>query len=304
MPLHDADGQKRFFFALVDDERRIHDFLVSVLQEHGLLRKHVSFYDPLGFIEFLHTTDEEPDIILLDINFENAGLSGVDIIPHIREDFPYLPIILLTGMDNDAIREAQDYQCTYFIPKPVSPEQLARMVRFYMGKSKKTSQFIQSLTTNLEEYKEYQKLLEEEIESLHAKVETDGADEDHAEHTAKKEKAFKRISDLLTGILQNSEAMPSFLKDLEGIFNSQYDLFKKVMEVLIRFDVDISSPGLNIHKVQGTEHVFSARLSKKVRLYFYLGPSTSKRRLLRLDTTHDTKYMDRWIRDNASTYTN
>jgi CheY-like chemotaxis protein/mRNA-degrading endonuclease RelE of RelBE toxin-antitoxin system len=300
-------AQPAYFFALVDDEPRIHEFLVQTLREAGMLQRHESFFSPLEFLEFLEQGDEEPDIVLLDINFENAGLSGVDILPHIREDFPYLPVILLTGMDNDALREAEEYEMVYFIPKPVQPDQLTRMIRFYMGKSKKSSELIQHLAHELQDFKEYHKLLEEEIESLQSELE---APAEAAEQPAevrepreKKEKAFQRVQDLVSSILQNSDIMPSFIKDLKGIFDSNYDLFKKVIEILTRFDVqDAGNPGLNIHKVKGTENVYSARLSKKVRLFFFSGPSTVRRRLLRLDTVHDTKGMDRWLRENYNSY--
>ena len=56
-----------------------------------------SFYDPVSFLEFLKSARESPDLVLLDVHFENAGLSGIDILPFIREDQPYLPVILLTG---------------------------------------------------------------------------------------------------------------------------------------------------------------------------------------------------------------
>lgn len=290
----------RYFFVLVDDDPRIHEFLVNTLAEDGLLGRHVSFEDPISFIEFLKGCEDEPDAVLLDIHFKNAGLSGVDIIPFIREDYPYLPIILLTGMDNEAVQEAEEYDCTYFIPKPVTPENLTKMIRFYMGKSQKSSRVIQELTDELAEYREYQKLLEDEIEALQT-----GKDsrKDKKGQRDKREKLFQRTNEILAGILHNSEIMPSFIKDLESIYNGHYELFKKVIEILVRFDImDISSPGLNIHKVKGTENVYSARLSKKVRLFFYIGASAQKRKLLRLDTVHDTKGMDKWIKENYKSY--
>jgi CheY-like chemotaxis protein len=295
--------EAQYFFALVDDEPRIHEFLVQVLREEGLMEQHASFYDPVSFLDYLQTAEEEPDIVLLDIHFENSGLSGVDILPHIREEFPFLPIILLTGMDSDAIKEAEDYQCTYFIPKPVSPEHLSKMIRFYMGKSRKSSDLLQNLTHELKDYREYQQLLEEEIESLQSAPRKEPKTSKGKSAREKSAKAFQRIHDLLSSILQNSEIMPSFIKDLEGVFDSQYDVFKKVIETLLRFDVmDMSNPGLNIHKYKGTDNVYSARLSRKARIFFYSAPHLSRRRLLRLDTQHDTKGMDRWLKENYQSY--
>lgn len=297
---------ERYFIALVDDEPRIHEFITPILYDEGLAERHASFQDPVSFVDFLKNGEDEPDLVLLDIHFENAGLSGVDIIPFIREDYPYVPVILLTGMDTDATREVQDDQFTYFIPKPVSPESLAKMIRFYLGKSRRTGEQFQALLQEMEDFREYQKLLEDEIATLQEAQEEAPQPEQttsRKEKRDKRDRAFQRVQDLLSGLLQQSEIMPSFVKDLEGIFNSQYDLFKKVVEILIRFDVmDTSNPGLNIHKVKGTDSVFSARLSRKVRLLYYQSSQLPRRRLLRLDTLHDTKGMDRWLRENYDSY--
>lgn len=295
-----SESMEKYYVALVDDEERIHDFIVEVLDQAGILEKHASFLEPVGFVEFLKTAEEEPDLVLLDVHFENSGLSGVDIIPFIREDYPFLPIILLTGMDSDAVSQAQEYQAVYFIPKPVSPDHLVRMIKFYLGKEKKSSELVRKLAAELEEHKEYQKLLEEEIETLSGESEQP---EEEKVPDRKEAKAFERVHEILSSLLQQSEIMPSFVKDLEQIFTNQFGLFKKVIEILVRFDVmDSATPGLNIHKHKGTEHVYSARLSRKVRLFYYKAPHLAKRRLLRLDWVHDTKGMDKWLKSNYPSY--
>lgn len=302
MSARNTEVHEQFFLALVDDEPRIHDFLTAELSSAGILERHVSFYDPVSFMEFLQLGEEEPDAVLLDIHFENSGLSGIDILPFIREEYPYLPVILLTGMDSDAVREAQNYQCTYFIPKPVSAEQLIKMIQFYVGKSRQSAESMRKLIDEMQDFRDYQQLLEEEIEKLEAEDAQPEATAP-AKTRQKKEKGFKRIQELVSGLLQNSEILPSFVKDLEQIFNSQFGLFKKVTEVLIRFDVmDLSNPGMNIHKHKGTDNVYSARLSKKARLFFYISPVTGKKKMLRLDTVHDTKGMDKWLKENHPTY--
>ena len=127
-----------YSIALVDDEPRIHETVAQILSDAGLMAKRHSFEEPVGFLEFLKSGRDVPDLVLLDVHFENAGLSGVDILPFIREEHPTLPVILLTGMDADAMQEAEEDEFTYYIPKPVSPDQLVRMVKFYMRKSQKT----------------------------------------------------------------------------------------------------------------------------------------------------------------------
>jgi FixJ family two-component response regulator len=294
-----------YFIALVDDEPRIHEAVSSMLDASGMLRRRVSFEDPVGFLSWLKETEEVPDLILLDVHFENAGLSGVDILPFIREDHPYLPVILLSGMDTDAMREAQEFPCTYFIPKPVGQEQLTRMISFYLGKSRKSGEYIEQLEEELDEVKEYQSLLEEELDKLSRETaEAKTAEEPAEEKKSKRgKKPFEKIKEILASLLPRSEITPSFVEDLEAIYTSQFNLFKKVIETLVRFDMaDESTPGLDIHKHKGTDNVFAVRLSVKVRLYYYKGPKSSRKKLLRLDTTHDTKGMDKWLKSNYPSY--
>ncbi|MDK2954728.1 MAG: hypothetical protein PWQ57_224 [Desulfovibrionales bacterium] len=294
----DATGAG-FFIVLVDDEPRIREAVASMLGEAGLLRRSLCFEEPVSFLSWLKEADEPPDLILLDVHFENAGLSGVDILPFIREDHPFLPVILLSGMDADAMREAQNYQCTYFIPKPVGQEQLVRMVSFYMGTSKKSGEYIEQLEVELDETKEYQKLLEDELDKLAQAP----AGEDSETKKSKRNKPFEKIKDILASLLPRSEITPSFVEDMEAIYASQFNLLKKVIETLVRFDMaDESTPGLDIHKHKGADNVYSIRLSVKVRLFYYRGQKSTRKKLLRLDTVHDTKGMDKWLKHNYSSY--
>lgn len=291
--------QPSYSIALVDDEPRIHETVAQILSDAGLMAKRHSFEEPVGFLEFLKSGQDTPDLVLLDVHFENAGLSGVDILPFIREEHPTLPVILLTGMDADAMQEAEEDEFTYYIPKPVSPDQLVRMVKFYMRKSQKTGALVEQLQSEIKDFQEYQQLLEAELANRQQeKPET-------AETGREKgpSKSFDKIREILSTLLVQSEIMPSMIDDLQDIHDTQFNMFKKVIETLVRFDVaDASNPGLDIHKHKGTEHIYTARLSVKVRLYYYRSPKSSKKRLLRLDTVHDNKRMDKWLKNNYESY--
>lgn len=289
----------KYFFVLADDDPRLHEYAVSILDEAGMMEKHESFYDPVSFLAYLKEAEEEPDAVLLDVHFEGSGLSGVDILPYIREDYPYLPVVLLTGMDAEATDEAQSDVFTYFIPKPVSAPQLTSMLHFYLGKSKKSAEQVDKFMQEMADIKGYHKLLEEEVE--HLQEEQNKSLEQQSE--AKVDKSFEKVTEILESILTKSQPMPSLIADLEKVYSTQFKLFKKVIETLIRFDVqDSATPGMNIHKVKGTQNVFSARLSRKVRLFYYSSPKTVRKRLLRLDIYHDTKGMDKWIKNNYHSY--
>ena len=192
---------------LVDDEPRIHNMVSEILEKAKLVDRIESFYDPLCFLEYLKQEGVSPDLILLDVHFENSGLSGVDIIPFIREDYPYLPVVLLTGMEGEEIENAQDFECIYFIPKPVSPEHLVRMVRFYLGMGRKSGRRAAELSLDLAEHKQLVQLLKTEL----AQAEIPSRDKGKETHSRRETRAFQRVVEVLTTVLKNCQLMPSFI---------------------------------------------------------------------------------------------
>ncbi len=283
---------------LVDDESRIHEMIKEIFEASDLVKTFNSFYDPISFLEFLKQNKEKPDLILLDVHFENSGLSGIDILPFIKEEDPYLPVVLLTGMEGEEIEDAQDFECTYFIPKPISPEHLIRMVKFYLGKGRKSGKRMEKLSRDLDEQKELLDLLEEELSNKENSSQTI-----ISEPSGKETKVYDRLIDLLFMVLKNCDMMPSFSDDLKKLYSSDFKLLKKVIENVTQLDsTDLSSPGSNIHKYYGVDSVYSFRVSKKVRLFFYLSQKTGRRKLLRVDPEHDTKRMDKWLKGNSKSY--
>lgn len=283
---------------LVDDEPRIHEMIESVFKDSEMSVAFESCYDPLSFLESINEEQAPPDLVLLDVHFENAGLSGVDILPFIREKHPYLPVVLLTGMEGEEIAAAQDFECTYFIPKPVNPDHLVRMVSFYLGKARKSGERIEKLNQDLDEHRALLDLLEEELASVERR-----SDPGSGTVSTRESKAFERIVEVLFSILKTCEAAQSFSMDLKKVFQSDFKLFKRVVGAVTELDSeDASKPGSNIHKYYGVEHIYSCRVSKKGRLFFYVSPKTRKRKLLRFDPEHDTKGMDKWLKANLRSY--
>ncbi len=105
---------KQYFVVLVDDEEKVHHTIKLYLERNDALGTLKSFYTPVELLEYLKTTADVIDLILLDIHFKNSGLSGLEAIPFIREEYLYVPIILLTGMDSEAIREAERFSNTLY----------------------------------------------------------------------------------------------------------------------------------------------------------------------------------------------
>ncbi len=291
--------ERRYFVVLVDDEEKVHNAIKVYLERSGVLGDLKSFYSPVEVVEYLKTTNDPIDIILLDIHFKDSGLSGLEIIPFIREEYPYTPIILLTGMDSDAIQEAQQFTNTYFIPKPVTGGHLVKMIDFYVGKSGHVERQLTDLQKKMEEHLEYQSMLEEEVKRVEEDREKfrdrlDGSEE---------KKAFENVKTIIGNLLKNSEMTDYAVEDLEEIYFKRNDLFSGAVDGLIQFDRDsMSTPGSNIHKYQGVEDVYSVRLSRKTRLYVYKGPNTAKKRILRVDVRHDSATIEQWLKAHYRHY--
>ena len=288
--------------ALIDDEPRIHHVVKDILLDAGIAETVISFEDPLAFLEYLETDPPPLDFILLDVHFSNCGLTGVEVLPYIREKDPVLPVILLTGMEGDSIEEAQNFDFTYFIPKPVSPSNLIRMVKFYVGTALKSSERLTALSQDLDEHKELLNLMEEELASARY------SSEQELQQTTKTNKIFERVKEILAMVLKNTEPQQSFYDDLEKLFFADYNLMKKALNHIILLDSAEEAtltPGLNIHKyidLNDVENVYSLRLSRKARIFYYRVTSTKRYRLLRIDQEHNTRGMIKWLKNNYSSF--
>ena len=284
----------------MDDEPRIHDVVKTTLTNANIAQQIDDFFDPTSFLESLAENKTEPDLLILDVHFENTGLSGVDIIPFIRETHPYLPIILLTGMEGEGIEQAQDYECTYYIPKPIEPQQLIRMISYYLGLGEKCGKRLETIQDSFSEYDQLIDILEEEIDSSKTNQSTQSKQITAKDTPANK--STERILEILQSVIKRYEILPSFTKDLTNILERDFPTGKRIIDAIITIDKTGSMPGHNIHKVQGADNVYSLRLSHKIRLYFYQPEKQNYRRLLRIDTLHDTKVMDKWLKNNRHSY--
>ncbi len=285
----------RYRIALVDDEPRIHAMIRDVLEQAGLVAGFESFYDPFSFIQYVKQhPDLTPDLVQLDVHFANSGLSGIECIPFVREDHPYLPIILLTGMEDSDIEKAQDYECVYYIPKPVRPEHLVRMVRFYLSAGRKSGRRVAELRDDLEEQKRRVQTLSTEL----AKIEIDSWDSDRQSASPAEPRAFQRILDILHSLLSTTELAQSIIADLEELFAKDFQVFKKTVETIVRFDgTDTPPPGMRVHRFHAVPDVYSLSITKKARLLYTLAPGTRIKRMLRLDPEHNDRAMEKWLKE-------
>ena len=117
---------------IADDERRVHDILRDSLRSIKIQFEIIKdFYDTASLMRYLRalTVDDVlesalPDILVLDHDFGGKGTNGLDRVPQIRQLFPNLPILILTGSEYTDVEEFhQKYNLSY-VKKPFSNSQL------------------------------------------------------------------------------------------------------------------------------------------------------------------------------------
>lgn len=70
----------------------------------------------------------EPDLVLTDLRL--PGLSGLDLLRHVRERYPQVPVLIVTAYgDEDTQQAARTHGAFALLTKPVFREELLRAVR-------------------------------------------------------------------------------------------------------------------------------------------------------------------------------
>ena len=74
----------------------------------------------------------EPDLVLLDLQM--PGMSGVEVLDHLRREHPQLPVVILSGnQDVEPMRRALGNGAFDYIQKPFDITVLARVVAAAIG---------------------------------------------------------------------------------------------------------------------------------------------------------------------------
>jgi diguanylate cyclase (GGDEF)-like protein len=112
---------------IVDDDREIRVFLRAVLESDGL--SVVEAHDGGEALARLHS--ERPRLVLLDVMLSSGGDEGYELIAEIRRlPGPFVPIILITGVDDPAARaRAIEVGADEVLQKPIHPFELRLRLR-------------------------------------------------------------------------------------------------------------------------------------------------------------------------------
>jgi two-component system nitrogen regulation response regulator GlnG len=109
---------------VVDDDRSIRWVLERALEQEGM--KSVSFDSGDSMLARLRR--ERPDAIISDIRM--PGIDGLDLLKRVHQDFPDLPIIIMTA-HSDLESAVSSYQSGAFdyLPKPFDVDDAVAMVK-------------------------------------------------------------------------------------------------------------------------------------------------------------------------------
>src|SRR5256886_16400076 len=115
---------------LVEDEIEVLDAITEYLEREGYaVTRAVDGEEALRRVE-----NERPDLVLLDVRLPRV--SGLDVLRRLREDHPRVPVVMLTGLDDEAqARRTLQMGAVDYIRKPFDLGHLNRVVLAAIGKT-------------------------------------------------------------------------------------------------------------------------------------------------------------------------
>ncbi len=109
---------------LVEDDERISQPLVRMLQAEGFTVRHVE----LGEAALTAVHDDEPDLVLLDLSLPD--LDGLDVCRRLRAVYPGIPIVMLTARNEEVdVVVGLDAGADDYITKPFRVAELTARIR-------------------------------------------------------------------------------------------------------------------------------------------------------------------------------
>ncbi|MGD9638432.1 MAG: sigma-54-dependent transcriptional regulator [Alphaproteobacteria bacterium] len=110
---------------IVDDEDDIRMLIGGILSDEGYTIREANNSETA--FEALRT--KRPDIVILDIWLEGSKLDGLDILSEINKEYPYLPVVMISGHGNIETAVAAIKKGAYdYIEKPFKSDRLLLIV--------------------------------------------------------------------------------------------------------------------------------------------------------------------------------
>jgi len=129
-PSSPAADPERLFILVVDDEKRIADTLVLILNSKGYAAE--AAHDGTAALEVCR--QKAPNLVLSDVVM--PGMNGIELAIAIRQQFPGCHILLFSGQAEtseileDAKRRGHDFE---LLAKPLHPEELFLRIKELIG---------------------------------------------------------------------------------------------------------------------------------------------------------------------------
>jgi two-component system nitrogen regulation response regulator NtrX len=126
MANNSANPKKNLDVLIVDDEEDICRLIADILKDEGYTTRYVR-----GSLEALkELADKQPALLLLDIWLEGSQLDGLGVLEIVREKYPDLPAIMISGHGNIETAVNSIKMGGYdFIEKPFKEERLVISVQ-------------------------------------------------------------------------------------------------------------------------------------------------------------------------------
>jgi FixJ family two-component response regulator len=108
---------------MVDDDASALTAAQDLLHAYGFAT--IGFSSAEEFL--ISATKKQLDCLLLDVHLD--GLSGIELRHRLRTSHPTLPVIFMSGLDDDATRrQALEAGCVAFLRKPFPARQLIEAI--------------------------------------------------------------------------------------------------------------------------------------------------------------------------------
>jgi len=112
----------------VDDNKMLHDVLDRLLSRHGIQVTSLTKADRA--VEALE--DEEYDLVITEAML--SGMDGLDLLDHVRANYPQVKVIMVTGQANvQHAVEVMKRGAADYMPKPFSTDEFVERIKSHLS---------------------------------------------------------------------------------------------------------------------------------------------------------------------------
>jgi DNA-binding NtrC family response regulator len=118
----------QFNILVVDDNEDIADIIKTLLENDGF--KVDAFNDSLLALEYFKSNLKKFSVVVSDVRM--PGMSGIELVAHIKKIEPTVQAIFMTAFDVDSIKpelEKYDYEVAEVFQKPLPMKKLRERIR-------------------------------------------------------------------------------------------------------------------------------------------------------------------------------